>query len=58
VINCFSPQPDESTDFTNKTYIVAFTRFVYDGEIHENCLCCTELPKRSKGQDIFNVLSS
>jgi hypothetical protein len=49
--NTFSTQVDESTDFTNKSYVLAFLRFVNDGEIQENCFCC-------KGSDIFNVLSS
>jgi hypothetical protein len=31
--NSFSIQADESTDFTNKTYVVAFVRFVNGGEI-------------------------
>jgi hypothetical protein len=56
--NSFSIQVDESTDFTNKSNIVAFVRFVNDGEIQNNFFCCKELPQRSKWQDIFNVLSS
>jgi hypothetical protein len=47
-----------STDFTNKSYVVAFVRFVNDGEIQENFFCCKELPEMRKGQDIFNTLSS
>jgi hypothetical protein len=34
--NSFSIQVDESTDFTNKSYVVAFVRFVNDGEIQGN----------------------
>jgi hypothetical protein len=49
---------DESTDFINKNNVVAFVRFVNDGEIHENYLCCRQLPETSEGQDIFNVLPS
>jgi hypothetical protein len=56
--NSFSVQIDESTVFTNKSYVVAFVRFVYDREIRESCFCCKELPETSKGQVIFNVLSS
>jgi hypothetical protein len=56
--NSFSIQADESTDFTNKSYVVAFIRFVSDGEIQENFFCSKELPKTSKGYDMFNVLSS
>jgi hypothetical protein len=55
--NSFSVQVDKSKDFTNKGYVVAFVRFVNDGEIQENFFCCKQLPKKSKGQDIFNVLS-
>jgi hypothetical protein len=56
--NSFSIQVDESTDFTNKYHAVTFVRFVNDGKIQENFFCCKELPETSKGQDIFNVLSS
>jgi hypothetical protein len=56
--NTSSIQVDESTDLTNKIYVVAFVRFVNDGEIQENFFRCKEVPKRSKGQDMFDVLSS
>jgi hypothetical protein len=55
--NSFSIQIDESKDFTNISYVVAFVRFVNDVEIQENFFCCKELPETSKGQDMFNVLS-
>jgi hypothetical protein len=42
--NSFSIQVDESTHFTNKSYVVAFVKFVNDGEIQENFLCFKELP--------------
>jgi hypothetical protein len=56
--NSFSSQVDESTDFTNKCHVIAFVIYVNDGEIQEKYFCCKELPETSKGQDIFNVLSS
>jgi hypothetical protein len=56
--NSFSIQADESTDFTNRSYVVVFVRLANDGEIQENFFCCKELPQTSKGQDIFNVLFS
>jgi hypothetical protein len=46
--NSFSIQVDGSTDFTNTSYVVAFVRFVNDGEIQENHYCCKELPQRNK----------
>jgi hypothetical protein len=33
--NSFSIQVDESTDFTNTCYVIAFVRFVNDGKIQE-----------------------
>ena len=36
----------------------SFLRFVKEGEIHENLLCCKELPETSKGIDLFNISSS
>jgi hypothetical protein len=54
----FCIQVDESTDFTNKCHGIAFVRFVNGGEIQGNFSCYKELPETSKGEDIFNVLSS
>jgi hypothetical protein len=56
--NSFCIQADESTDCTNKFHVIAFVRFVNDGETQENFFCCKELHETSKGQGIFNVLSS
>ena len=54
----FSIQVDESTDITNKCHVIAFVRFVNEGKIQENFLCCKELSETSKGIDVFNILSS
>ena len=54
----FSIQVDGSTDITSKCHVVAFVRFVNEGEIQENFFCCKELPETSRGMDIFNILSS
>jgi protein involved in sex pheromone biosynthesis len=43
-----SMQVDEPADFTGKSNIVSFVRFVNDGKIQENFFCCKELPKTSK----------
>jgi hypothetical protein len=56
--NTFSTHIDESTYFINKSYVVAFVRFVIDAEIQENLLYCQEMPATSKGQCVFSVLSS
>jgi hypothetical protein len=43
----FSIQVNESTVFTNKSYVIAFVRFVKDCEIEENFFCCKELSETS-----------
>ena len=42
----FSIQVDKSTDLTNKCYV--FERFVKEGEIYENFLCCKNYLKQAK----------
>jgi hypothetical protein len=54
----FALQVGESTDITIKAQLLAFVRFENKGEIMENFCCCKELPETTKGQDIFNILSS
>jgi hypothetical protein len=45
-------------DTTSKAHLLALVRFENKGEIMENFCCCKELPETTKGQDIFNILSS
>ena len=49
----FSIQVDESTDPINKCHVLAFVRYVNEGEIQENFLYCKELPETSKRIDLF-----
>jgi hypothetical protein len=56
--NSFSIQVEGSTYFTNKSFVVAFVRFVNDDEIQENFFCYKELPETSEEQDTFNASSS
>jgi hypothetical protein len=39
-----------------KVLLLAFLRFVNDGEIQENFFCYKELPETSKAQGIFNSI--
>jgi hypothetical protein len=49
---------DESTDITSKAQLLALVRFENKGEMTENFCCCKEPPETTKGQGIFNILSS
>ncbi len=51
-------QVDESTDITGIAQLLAFVRFVNEGEIMQNYFGCKELPGTTKGHYIFNILSS
>ena len=48
----FSIRVNESTDIANKCHVIAFVRFVNEGQIQENFLCCKELLETSKGIDV------
>ena len=52
-----SIQVDEPRDFINKGEIKAFVGLVNEDEIQEDKRCFKELPKTSKGIDVFNSLS-
>ena len=52
----FALQVDESTDITNKAYLLAFIRFIDSDQIVNQFLCCKEMPGTTKGEDIFQIL--
>jgi hypothetical protein len=54
----FAFQLDESTDITGKAHLLAFSRFVCNGDIIEQFLFCKPLPELTKGQDLLDVVNS
>jgi hypothetical protein len=56
--NFFAIQLDESTDITEKAQLVAFSRFVCNGDIIEQFLFFKPLPEITKGQDSLVVVNS
>ena len=41
-----------------KHNFITFIRFIYDGQVTEQFFCCKELPETTKGQDVFETLTS
>ena len=57
--NClFAIQVDESTDISNHAQLIAFIRFIDEGTIINQFLCCKKLPTTTKGQDVFDILTT
>jgi hypothetical protein len=53
----FALQIDESTDISGKEQLLGFIRFIDEGKIREQFLCCKELEGTTKGQDVFDILT-
>jgi len=54
----FTLQISESTDISNHAQIIAFARVIYEGMIINQFLCCKNLPSTTKGQDVFDILTT
>ncbi|XP_029656547.1 zinc finger BED domain-containing protein 5-like [Octopus sinensis] len=54
----FSIQVDESTDFCSESHVIVFVRFVNDNAIEEHFLGCKQINCTTKGEDIFNLVST
>jgi len=56
--NCqFALHIDES-DNSNHAQLIAFARFIDEGVIINQFLCCKNLPSTTKGQDVFDILTT
>ena len=57
--NCqFTLQINESTDISNQAQLIAFARVIDEGVIINLFLCCKNLPSTTKGQDVFDILTT
>ena len=50
-------QLDESTDVAGLAVLLAFVRYVYDGDIQEDLFLCKTLPT-STTEEIFKILDT
>jgi hypothetical protein len=53
----WSLQVDESTDISNKAQLIAFLRFVKDGNIIEQFFFCDDLKTTTTGKDVFELVN-
>ncbi|KAF2888360.1 hypothetical protein ILUMI_17813, partial [Ignelater luminosus] len=53
----YAIQLDESTDIRNNTIIFCFVRFNFEAYLKEEFLCSLDLPGRTTGSEIFDVLN-
>ncbi|XP_036354669.1 zinc finger BED domain-containing protein 5-like [Octopus sinensis] len=54
----FAIQVDESTDVANCAQLIIFARYVYDGDFKEEFLFSYLLESTTKGEDIFQAIST
>ena len=54
----FAIQLDESTDLSNCAVLVCFVRYVNEGRVMEDFLCCLKLPGRTTSSEIFRSLNN
>ncbi len=51
----YALQTDESTDIASLANLLAFVRYEYNGEIHEDFLFCKLLPSHTTAETIFET---
>ena len=54
----FAIQLDESTDITNKAYLLSYVRYFYNNDILEDLLFCQPFHGRTTGMDIFQMVDN
>ena len=54
----FAIQLDESTDITNKVYLLSYVRYIYNNDILEDLLFCQPFHGRTTGMDIFQIVDN
>ena len=54
----FAIHLDESTDITNKAYLLSYVRYIYNNDILEDLLFCQPFHGRTTGMDIFQMVDN
>ncbi|GFS54450.1 zinc finger MYM-type protein 6, partial [Trichonephila inaurata madagascariensis] len=52
----YALQVDESTDIDNKAILLAYVRYLYQEDVHEDLLCALPLPTNTTGAELFKSL--
>ena len=53
----YALQIEESTDIASLANLLAYVRYEYDGELHEDFLFCKPLPSQATAENIFDTLN-
>ncbi|GFY56386.1 SCAN domain-containing protein 3 [Trichonephila inaurata madagascariensis] len=52
----YALQVDESADIDNKSKLLAYVRYLYQEDVHEDLLCALPLPTNTTGAELFKSL--
>ncbi|GFY45264.1 SCAN domain-containing protein 3 [Trichonephila inaurata madagascariensis] len=52
----YALQVDESTDIDNRAILLAYVRYLYQEDVHEDLLCALSLPTNTTGVEMFKSL--
>ena len=53
----YTIQVDESTNVDNKATMLAFVRYIFQEDVHEDMLCAFSLPTNTTAAELFKSLS-
>ncbi|GFY47476.1 zinc finger MYM-type protein 6 [Trichonephila inaurata madagascariensis] len=53
----YALQVDESTDIDNKAILLAYVRYLYQEDVHEDLLCALPLPTNTTGAELDGYIS-
>ena len=53
-----APQLDEFTDASSCAQLTAFVRYIHNGVLKDEFLCCIDLPSRTHGECVCQIIDT